>query len=316
MDPMCRGKMPVPDFQSLMLPVLRATAHGEIDSAELRNRVANDVGLSVADLAEMLPSGRQTTFANRVAWANVFLQRARLIERARRGIYRITENGKKVLSNEPARIDIRFLEQFPVFVEWRRPDTSHRSDVVLETDLVAASSYDSATPEERIDRTHRELTAALESDLLDRVREMSPAFFEALIIDLLIAMGYGGGRGEMGKAVGRSGDEGLDGIIREDALGLDVVYMQAKRYAHGSAVGRPEIQNFAGSLDGVRATKGIFISTSTFTSGAKEFVDRIAKRIILIDGPELARLMVEHKVGVRVRAVYDIKKIDEDYFTE
>lgn len=308
--------MPVPDFQSLMLPVLRTTAGGEIDSADLRNQVAKDLELTETDLGEMLPSGRQTTFTNRVAWANVFLQRAGLVEKVRRGTYRITENGRKVLSDGPARIDMRFLERFPTYVAWRHPEASGHLDEVQKADLGAASSNGSATPEEQIDRNHRELTAALESELLDRVREMSPAFFEALIVDLLVAMGYGGGRAEMGKAVGRPGDGGIDGTIREDALGLDVVYMQAKRYGQGSAVGRPELQNFAGSLDGVRATKGIFISTSTFTASAREFVDRIAKRIILIDGPELARLMVEYKVGVRVRALYEIKKIDEDYFTE
>lgn len=310
--------MAVPDFQSLMLPVLRATAAGEISAAELRNRVANELGLTQNDLAEMLPSGRQTTFANRTAWANVFLQRAGLIGKTQRGIYQITEQGRKALTENLVRIDMRYLERFASYVGWRRramPEAGTAGDVG-DAEVAAQPSGSIETPEEQIDRSHRALVSALESDLLDRILTMSPAFFESLIVDLLIAMGYGGGRSEMGRAVGRAGDGGIDGIIKEDALGLDIVYMQAKRYAPEHPVSRPDVQSFAGSLDGVRATKGIFISTSSFTSGAREFVEKISKRIILIDGAELARFMVGHNVGVRVRSTYDIKKIDEDYFSE
>lgn len=307
--------MPVPDFQSLMLPVLRAAADGEISAPEMRERVAGELGLSESDLAEMLPSGRQTTFTNRVAWANVFLQRAGLLERPRRGVYRITEEGRRVLGEAPERIDMRFLERYPAYVEWRRRSAAG-ADRNHEVPGALPSEDTSATPEEQIERSHTALVAALEADLLDRIRDRPPVFFEKLIIDLLIAMRYGGGREEMGKAIGRAGDAGIDGIIKEDPLGLDVVYVQAKRYGADNTVGRAEVQSFAGSLDGVGATKGIFFTTSTFSRSAREFAERIAKRIILVDGAELARLMVKHDVAVRTRQTFAIKTVDEDYFAE
>ena len=308
--------MAVPDFQSLMLPVLRATANGEIDSGALRDRVAGDFNLSGQDLAEMLPSGRQTKFANRTAWANIFLQRAGLIEKARRGVYRITEAGCTVLAENPPRIDMKFLERFPQYVEWRQSSRAASGEESGEAPDEVGGTRSIATPEEQIDSSFRALTDALESDVLDRVREMPAIAFEGLIVDLLIAMGYGGGKADMGKAVGRSGDGGIDGIIKEDPLGLDIVYIQAKRYAENSNVQRQEVQSFAGSLDGVGATKGIFVTTSAFSKGAREYAARISKRLILIDGGELARLMVRHNVGVRLRAKYEIKKVDEDYFSE
>jgi restriction system protein len=261
----------------------------------------------------MLPSGRQTTFANRTAWANVFLQRADLLERVSRGVYRITDEGRKVLAERPERIDMRFLERYPGYLEWRQRSIGIES---AEGGRSAGTPADDQTPEEQIEASHTALTAALQADLLERVREMSPGFFERLIVDLLIAMGYGGGRAEMGQAIGRSGDGGIDGMIKEDALGLDIVYVQAKRYAEGNGVGRSEVQSFAGSLDGVGATKSIFFGTSTFSQGARDYVGRISKRIVLIDGAELAQLMVRHNVGVRTRTTYEVKKIDEDYFSE
>jgi restriction system protein len=307
--------MPVPGFQSLMLPVLRSVKDGELSASEMRERIAGDLGLSESDLAEMLPSGRQTTFANRVAWANIFLQRAGLLEKVARGVYRISQEGRRVLGEAPERIDMRFLERYPAYVEWRRRSVA---GAVRDADVPASLPLadDGATPEEQIERSHTALVAALEGDLLDRVREKPPAFFERLIIDLLVKMGYGGGRAEMGKAVGRAGDAGIDGVIKEDALGLDVVYVQAKRYAADNCVGRSEVQSFAGSLDGFGATKGIFFTTSSFSRGAREFVERISKRIILVDGAELARLMVDHGVAVRARQTFEIKTIDEDYFAD
>jgi restriction system protein len=305
--------MGVPDFQSLMLPVLRAVADGDISAADLRSRVAAELRLTAADLAEMLPSGRQTTFANRTAWANIFLQRAGRLDKVSRGVYRSTDEGRKVLVEQPERIDMRFLERYPAYVEWRQRSVGIKR---VEGGHGAGPLAEDQTPEEQIDASHIALTAALQSDLLERAREMSPAFFERLIVDLLIAMGYGGGRAEMGQAIGRSGDGGIDGMIKEDALGLDIVYIQAKRYADGNTVGRSEVQSFAGSLDGVGATKGIFFGTSTFSQGARDYVGRISKRIVLIDGAELARLMAQHNVGVRTRATYEVKKVDEDYFTE
>jgi restriction system protein len=299
----------VPDFQSLMLPVLRAAADGEISAVDLRNRVASELHLTEAALAEMLPSGRQTTFSNRTAWANIFLQRAGLLEKVSRGVYRITDQGRKVLAEGPERINMRFLERYPAYVEWRQRSAGIRP---TEPGQIAGPPAEHQTPEEQIEASQTALMAALQSDLLERVRELSPAFFEQLIIDLLIAMGYGGGRA----AIGRSGDGGIDGMIKEDALGLDIVYVQGKRYGEGNTVGRSEVQSFAGSLDGVGATKGNFFATSTFSQGAHDYVGRINKRIVLIDAAELTRLMIQRNVGVRTSTTYEVKKVDEDYFTE
>jgi restriction system protein len=255
--------MAVPDFQSLMLPVLRRVADGDISAPELRDHVASELGLSEDELAERLPKGGQSVFANRVAWANVYLQRAGLIEKAGRGTYRISEEGRALLAQQPDRIDLRTLSRYPSYSDWRR---GRPAAALSGLDSGAAiPSTQARTPEEDIAANYAFLSAALETDLLDRVRGMSPVFFENLIIDLLIAMGYGGGRAEMGQAIGRAGDGGIDGMIKEDALGLDIVYVQAKRYADGNTVGRSEVQSFAGSLDGVGATKGIFFGTSTFS---------------------------------------------------
>ncbi len=308
--------MAVPDFQSLMLPVLMATGGGEISAPDLRDRVAATVNLSEEDLKEMLPSGRQTTFANRTAWANVFLQRAGLIEKTGRGIYRATEAGNQVLAEKPAKIDMPFLERFPSYVEWRQRSAAGGFAKLDRKDGGSAIGELSVTPEELMGRSYETLTGALEADLLDRMREMSPAFFEQLVIDLLRELGYGGGQSERGKATGGPGDGGLDGVINEDALGLDRVYVQAKRYGAGNAVGRPEVQAFSGSLDGVSATKGILITTGSISPAAREYVSRISKRIILIDGLELSRLMVQKEIGVRVTETYKIRKIDENYFSE
>ena len=297
------GIMAVPSFQSLMLPVLRASAEGEIASKDLRDRVARELGLSESDRAEILPSGGETRLANRTTWASVHLQRAGLLERVGRGVYRITEEGRNVLAESPPRIDIHFLvERYPSYAEWHQGGASGGG-------AAGEAARDCATPEELIEANYQFISAALEAELLDRVRGLPPAFFENLIIELLIAMGYGGGSAEMGQAIGRSGDGGIDGTIKEDALGLDIVYVQAKRYGAQNAVGSGEVQGFAGSLDGVRATKGVFVTTSTFSQGAREFVQRIAKRIVLVDGAALARLMVRHGIGVRTRTTYELKKI-------
>jgi restriction system protein len=209
---------------------------------------------------------------------------------------------------------MKYLDRYPAYVGWRRGSRS--DEVAAISTSTANQEIQSATPEELIESNYQALTRALEGELLERVRTVDASDFESIIIDLLIAMGYGGGKSEMGRAIGRSGDGGIDGIIREDPLGLDIVYVQAKRYAEGNTIGRPEIQGFAGSLDGVGATKGLFFTTSSFTSGATEYVARISKRIILVDGAELARLMVVYGVGVRPSTSYVIKRIDEDYFAE
>jgi restriction system protein len=309
--------MAVPDFQSLMLPVLQATASAEIAAADLRKQVADQLHLSNEDLAARLPSGTTTVFTNRVAWANVYLQRAGLIEKIGRGMYRATSAGLGVLSEHPTTIDLSYLQRFPSYTEWRRGIASSTGSASgLNQDDAGTIAEIAATPEEQIEKNYRTLTAALQAEVLDRVREMPPAFFERMVIDLLVKLGYGGGHPEMGQVTGKSGDGGIDGVIKEDALGLDVVYIQAKRYGVGHSVGQPEMRDFAGSLDGEAATKGIFITTGLFSSGAVNYVNRISKRIILIDGQQLAILLVEREVGVRVSEIYKLKRIDENYFSE
>ncbi|MCB9967854.1 MAG: restriction endonuclease [Geminicoccaceae bacterium] len=305
--------MTVPDFQTLMLPVLQAVASEEtMTSVELRERVAAAVGLSAEDLAEMLPSGRQSTFANRVAWANIFLQRARLLEPVRRGTYRSTARGHEVLRKNPPRIDMKFLEQFPEYLEWRR----NERQVEGEEQTAATITNTITPPQETIELAVQALDQDLRTALLARILQLSPEAFERLILDLLVAMGYGGGRAEMARQTQRSNDDGIDGVIKEDALGLDLVLIQAKRYTPPNAVGRPEMQGFVGSLAGNGTSKAIFVTTSTFTSGARDFIARIPNRVILIDGEELARLMIDYNVGVRVTQTFAIKDIDENAFEE
>ncbi len=310
--------MAVPDFQSLMLPVLKAVGEsGPISAPDVRARVAEQLRLAASDLAELLPSGRQSTFANRIAWANIFMRRAGLISVVRRGIYELTAEGASVLGNRPSRIDMKYLESFPSYVNWRKRSLrSDDEDVGISGPADGAQETISTNPEEQIEQSHKELTATVEADLLDRLRAVTPAQFEQIIVDLLVAMGYGGGRSEMAKAVGRSGDNGVDGVVREDKLGLDVVYMQAKRYSPTNPVGAGEVRDFIGALEGHRASKGVFVTTSTFPQSAHDYVARVSKRVVLIEGEELAALMVAHGVGVRVKTIYEVKELDDDYFSE
>ncbi len=308
--------MAVPDFQSLMLPVLQVVAEdGPIAAPDLRARVARLIALSEADLAELLPSGRHTTFGNRTAWANVHLQRAGLIVVLRRGVYQVTPSGQDVLARKPPAIDMAFLEGFPAYAKRRQRTVPPGGAEPANVSHARADASAPTNPEERIEQGHKELTADVEADLLDRLREVTPPQFERIIVDLLVAMGYGGGRLEMANAIGRAGDNGVDGVVREDKLGLDVVYMQAKRYAPANSVGAGEVRDFIGALDGHRASKGVFVTTSTFSRSAHEFVERVSKRVVLIDGQALARLMVAHDVGVRVKTTYEVRELDEDYFT-
>ncbi|TAJ32187.1 MAG: restriction endonuclease [Reyranella sp.] len=308
--------MAVPDFQTLMLPVLRVTAHGPIVAAELRRRVAELANVTEEDLAEVLPSGRHTKFSNRVAWANVHLQRAGLIGLVRRGVYEATPAGKELLAKAPQRIDMKLLGGIPAYTEWRAQSNEDGVDTVSVTAAPTSATAEATTPEERIDRSYRELRVAVEAGLLTRLRTLDPMQFEQVVIDLLVAMGYGGGREEMAKAFKRSADNGVDGVVREDKLGLDVVYMQAKRYAADNHVDVSSVRDFAGSLEYHRATKGVFVTTSRFTASAKDYVSRIGKRVVLIDGGELARHMVDHRVGVRVKDTYEVFELDEDAFSE
>ena len=306
--------MAVPDFQSLMLPVLSQLRNGQEQStAEIRDAIAAQVALSADDLAQLLPSGKQTVFSNRVAWAQGYLKQAGLVESPKRGIYRITDRGRSVLSESPARIDIEYLNRFPEFVAFRSAKV---------TNEVAAAQHGSAlpeaiealTPDEQIRLGYERLRQNLAARLLERVKQVAPKSFEDLVVDLLVRMGYGGSREDASAVVGGAGDEGIDGIIKEDRLGLDTVYIQAKRW--NSTVGRPEIQRFAGALQGQRARKGVFITTSGFTAEAHEYAANLQTTIVLIDGPQLAQLMLEHGVGVSEVGSIKVLRLDEDYFSE
>ncbi len=306
--------MPVPDFQSLMLPVLMALAEGSPTTlANVRDRVAASEGLTPEDLRERLPSGRQSVLANRVSWAAIHMARAGIVERTGRGVYRLTRSGEDLLSETPSRVDMNVLRKHPSYSDWlgraRTPSADNEAAPVQTGDL-------NETPEETLNRAARELRTILEAEVLQRVRDAAPAFLERVVVDLLIAMGYGDGDPTMGRVTGRSGDGGIDGTIREDALGLDEVYVQSKRYADGHAVGEGDLRNFAGAIDAAGTTKGVFVTTADFTRAAKNYVARSPKRIVLIDGAELARLMVRHEVGVRTRETHEIKRIDEDYFDQ
>ena len=297
--------MAVPDFQSLMLPVLRALEDGDDTTVrKVRERVASVEGLTDEGLGEMLPSG-QRTFVNRVAWALSYLLRATLVERVQRGVYRVTDEGKHLLANPPDRVDVKYLRRFPAFAKGKKKPSKGPDEAPK-------------TPEEALEAADRKLTEALEADVLDRLRKGEPKFLEQAVVAVLIAMGYGGGDATRGRVTGKAGDGGIDGIIREDRLGLDEVYIQAKKYENSVGVG--DLRNFVGALVGARAQKGVFVTTADFTSGAKEFSAKSPKRIVLVNGEELARLMVWHDVGVRVRDPHRrpilIKGIDEDFFDQ
>ncbi|MCY3879364.1 MAG: restriction endonuclease [Rhodobacteraceae bacterium] len=305
--------MPVPDFESLMLPTLKAFAgRNETPISAIRAQVANSQGLSNDDVLELLPSGRQKVFVNRVSWAVIYLERAGLLQRIKRGVYQLTQDGNQLLSDKPQRIDQEFLGNYPAFQEWKQksgagPSSGKKTVLQQNNDL-------SVTPDEALEQNVQQLRQELENEVLGRVRAESPAFLEQLILDLLIKMGYGSGDAERGRVTGRSGDGGIDGTIREDALGLDEVYLQAKNYHKNNIVGESALRNFAGAIDAAGTTKGVFVTTSHFTPAARKYVEKSPKRIVLIDGKELARLMFDHGVGVRIRTVYKVKRIDEDYF--
>lgn len=304
--------MAIPDFQTIMLPVLKlASSSNEYKLSDAVEKLADEFGLSSEERNELLPSGTQAVFNNRVAWARSYLKQAALVENPRRGYFSITESGRKLLAEKPERITISLLEKYPEFQEFRNRKKDDKSeDQSLALPILEIESK--LTPEDALASAYNQLRRELESEVLASVKAASPSFFERLVVDLLVKMGYGGSRQEAGRALGRSGDGGIDGIINEDRLGLDVIYIQAKRWE--AVVGRPEIQKFAGALQGQRANKGVFITTSSFTSQAEQYTNVIASKIILIDGEQLAKLMTEHNVGVSVVGQYEVKKIDSDYF--
>ena len=302
--------MAIPDYQTIMLPLLKFAGDGvEHDLREAVDSLKDEFELSEEERKEMLPSGKQRLFNNRVAWALTYIRKAGLVESPKRGIFTITERGQQVLSQNIEKIDIKFLNQFPEFVEFKsikkKPTKKHPT---------LSKEIEDKNPEETLEAAYQELHHGLASDLLQMVKQCPPDFFEHLVVDVLIKMGYGGSRKEAGQAVGKTSDGGIDGIIKEDKLGLDIIYIQAKRWE--GTVGRPEIQKFAGALQGQRARKGIFITTSNFTKDALDYVENIETKIILIDGQRLAELMIAHNVGANTTAIYEIKKIDSDYFIE
>jgi restriction system protein len=303
--------MPIPDFQSLMRPLLSFAADGYSHTVrECLECLAGEFSLSDDERTELLPSGRQEVFTNRVAWAKTHLRMAGLLEAPSRGVFRITERGQQVLRDNPDRVDLRILRQQPGYLEARGSKNARTKKESIEED----PQDDSQTPEEQIEAASVAIRDSLGEEILSKMKSASPAFFERLVVELLVRMGYGGTRKDAGKAIGKSGDEGIDGIINEDRLGLDVIYIQAKKWE--ATVGRPEIQKFAGALQGVRAKKGIFITTSDFTKEAKDYASRIESKIVLIDGEMLWNLMIDVGLGVSTVATYEVKKIDSDYFDE
>lgn len=301
--------MPIPDYQSIMLPLLKFAADGQERSLrETIEMLADQYGLTNEERSELLPSGQQSVFDNRVGWARTYMKKAGLLETTRRGYYKITPRGRQVLQSNPHKINAAFLRQFPEFVEFQRPSKDKAEEIDDQ------ESNETRTPEEVIETAYQKVRRGLAAELLQVIKEHSPVFFERLVIDLLVKMGYGGTRKDAGQAIGRSGDGGIDGIIKEDRLGLDIVYIQAKRW--DSVVGSPEIQKFAGALQGQRAKKGVFITTSAFSQAALDYISRIDSKIVLIDGDMLAQLMIDYNIGVASVAAYELKRIDSDYFTE
>lgn len=302
----------IPDYQSLMLPVFVAAADGEVRISEVVEQLADELGLSNEDRSKLLSSGKQTVFSNRVHWAKTYLNKAHLVEITRRGHFRSTPRGQEVLQSKPSAIGNNFLMQFEEFREFK--EKSNGSSAQDNTATVPAIEDQKQTPDEIMHMAHRQIETALEQDLLERIRSAPPDFFERLIVTLLLSMGYGGSTATAGRALGRSGDDGVDGVIDQDALGLDRVYIQAKRYAADNNIGAGAIRDFFGSLDRHKASKGLFVTTSTFSHAARETAEFLSKRIVLIDGEQFAKLMIRHNVGCRIEDTLQIKKVDEEFF--
>lgn len=317
--------MPIPDYQSAMLPLLRLAGDGiEHKFRDVVEALAEHFNATPEERSEMLPSGTAPLFDNRIGWARTYLKQAGLLIAPKRGVFRISEHGQRLLASNPSRIDVELLDQFEEFRAFKArrkesqasPSTFLAGESTLQPRITDAQESvqdnPAQTPEDTLATAYRRLRNDLEIDLLEQIKASTPAFFERLVVDLLVTMGYGGNRRDAGRAVGASGDGGIDGIIKEDRLGLDVIYIQAKRWE--GTVGRPEIQKFAGALQGHRANKGVFLTTSSYSKEATEYASMINTKIVLIGGRELAQLMVDHNVGVSSAGVYELKRIDSDYF--
>ena len=303
--------MAIPDYQTLMLPVLKSAADGEVKISDVVELLAVQCHLTPEERAELLPSGKQTVFANRVHWAKSYLKAAGLVDITRRAHFTVTAEGREVLRSPPSRIDNRFLAQFQQFRDFHSHGRSQDDGNGVE---VAEDIVSPLTPDEVIRNAHAQMDDDLGQDLLVRVQSAPPDFFERLVVQLLVAMGYGGSVTEAGRTLGKSGDGGVDGVIDQDALGLDRIYVQAKRYADGNNVGSGAIRDFFGSLDRFKAAKGLFVTTSGFSPSARETAEMLSKRIVLVDGRTLTRLMIRHNVGCRVEETIHMKKVDEEFF--
>jgi restriction system protein len=299
----------IPDYQSIMLPLLEFISDGkEYKMRYVTDELAIKFGVTEEEQKELLPSGVAPVFYNRTAWAKTYLKKAGLIDSPKQGIVVISKRGLEVLKKKPSSINVKFLKQFSEFVEFQ---TTKREDEI-ETN----EEQSTQTPEELLETAYQKIRKSLASELINKVVELSPAFFEKLVVELLVKMGYGGSIKDAGKAMGKSGDEGIDGTIKEDKLGLDIIYIQAKRWKPGNVVGRPELQKFVGALAGQGAKKGIFITTSNFTKEALEYTPRNETKIVLIDGHHLAQLMIDYNLGCTPQQTYEVKKLDSDYFGE
>lgn len=301
--------MAIPDYQTLMLPLLKVATDGKVHARrEALNELALRFKLTEDERKELLPSGNQEIFDNRVGWARTYLKKAGLIEYPQRGHFKITSRGKDVLAQKTERIDVAYLRQFPEFLEFQTSKTANEAEPLEQSVL-------SETPEELLASGYVKLRQQVELELLLRIKASPPEFFERLVVKLLTTIGYGGSLADAGKAIGQSGDGGIDGVIKEDKLGLDLLYIQAKRW-EDATVGRPEIQKFVGALHGKRAKKGVFITTSTFSKDAREYAEAVETKVVLIDGAQLVELMFDHGVGVSNANSYVIKRIDSDFFEE
>lgn len=304
--------MPIPSYEVFLLPVLRLFADGAENVSECLPSLREQFGITDAEAEELIPSGRITTLLSRAHWARTYLSKAGLLTSPRRNLHIITERGRALLAQNPERLTVTTLSQFDGFEEWRTSGRKTECASELPVSIPSAEQ----TPEEAIASAHKALDAALRDELIEQMQALTPQRFEQLILDLLAKMGYGGGDLSNARLTSTTGDGGIDGIIHEDALGLDAVFIQAKRYATGNIVGRPAIQQFIGSLTGEGATKGVFVTTSDFSREARDYLRRVQHRVALIDGQQLAGLMIRHRVGVRVRMTYALSEVDENYFPD
>ncbi|MDZ4738450.1 MAG: restriction endonuclease [Alphaproteobacteria bacterium] len=308
--------MTIPDYQSIMLPVLRAAVKGEVQIADVVERLSEELGLTDEERRAPLPSGRQTVFANRVHWAKSYLKQAALIEAVRRGVFRLSERGRTALASGATRIDNDYLSQFPEFQAFKERARLSQQRDDHEDEQLSVPEPEKDSPEDMLRTAHKRVEDELKAELIDRVLAAKPEFFERLIVRLLTQMGYGGSVANAGRAIGGSGDGGVDGVIDQDTLGLDRVYIQAKRYAHGNNIGAAAIRDFFGSLDRHKASKGVFVTTSDFSKDARETGQQLSKRIVLIDGLTLAQLMVRFGVGCQVEETFRLQRLDEDFFDD